>query len=298
LRHRVFSPKKTADGGDDAKGNTVEKALHWLEGRNQSRPWMLWVNLQESHEALQDQEVSQENALQMMELYDDAVSRADSQLMRLLSALDSLSLVQDTLVVGVGDHGVLLGENGRWFEHGGDLYPASTQVPLVMSWPGQLVKGRVSKGPVELNDVLPTVLDLLRLPTPEQIDGISLMGTWITAHKREHARGFALDLQANALATETSAPDDVYRIASIRTADMLYVHREHPSFDDELYALENLQANRFQQVQADDFGAKITAFLQEQSAGLMDESEEGIEQSNVPLSPAAKARLRVLGYAD
>jgi hypothetical protein len=87
-------------------------------------------------------------------------------------------------------------------------------------------------------------------------------------------------------------------MSSIRTADMLYIHRESTGYGDELYALDALEENRLGRVQEDEFGQRITDFLQEQSEGLLSDGEEGIERSTVPLSPAAKARLRALGYID
>ena len=139
----------------------------------------------------------------------------------------------------------------------------------------------------------------MRLPVPEDIDGVSLMGTWITAHEREHARGLCFDREANLAAKSAGEIErPTYRMSSIRTADMLYIHRESEGYGDELYALDALEENRLGRVQEDEFGQRITDFLQEQSEGLLSDGEEGIERSTVPLSPAAKARLRALGYID
>jgi hypothetical protein len=139
----------------------------------------------------------------------------------------------------------------------------------------------------------------MRLPVPEDIDGVSLMGTWITAHEREHARGLCFDREANLQAKAAGEIErPTYRMSSIRTADMLYVHRESDAYGDELYALDALEENRLGLVQEDEFGQRITEFLQEQSEGLLSDGKEGIERSTVPLSPAAKARLRALGYID
>ena len=329
----VWERRTNPHGVVERRGDrTVDLALNWLDGQESSRPWMLWVHLFDAHgpyeppapydtafytgdprseehtsmdqvegvaDYLKESLVGIRDVDWVLAQYDGEIAFADLQLQRLLDAVEARGETQDTLVVVTADHGESLGDNGIWFDHGDDLYQASTQVPLVMSWPGQLAKGRRAKGPVELTDVLPTLMELMRLPVPEDIDGVSLMGTWITAHEREHARGLCFDREAN---LEAKAAGEIerptHRMSSIRTADMLYIHRESEAHGDELYALDALEENRLGLVQEDEFGQRITDFLREQSVGLLSDGEEGIERSTVPLSPAAKARLRALGYID
>ena len=326
---RRFNPHGVVERRGD---RTVDRALSWLGQQESSRPWMMWVHLFDAHGPYEppapfdtafytgNPRSEEHNSMDQVEgvadylkeslvgirdvdwvlaQYDGEIAFADLQLQRLLDAVEARGEAQDTLVVVTADHGESLGDNGIWFDHGDDLYQASTQVPLVLSWPGQLAKGRRAKGPVELTDVLPTLLELMRLPVPDDIDGVSLMGTWITAHEREHARGLCFDREANLAAKSAGEIErPTYRMSSIRTADMLYIHRESTGHGDELYALDALEENRLGRVQEDEFGQRITDFLQEQSEGLLSDGEEGIERSTVPLSPAAKARLRALGYID
>lgn len=329
----VWERRTNPHGVVERRGDrTVDLALDWLGDQESSRPWMMWVHLFDAHGPYEppapfdtafytgDPRAAEHTSMDQVEgvadylkeslvgirdvdwvlaQYDGEIAFADLQLQRLLDAVEARGESQDTVVVVTADHGESLGDNGVWFDHGDDLYQASTQVPLVLSWPGQLAKGRRAKGPVELTDVLPTVLELMRLPVPEDIDGVSLMGTWITAHEREHARGLCFDREANLQAKAAGEIErPTYRMSSIRTADMLYVHRESDAYGDELYALDALEENRLGLVQEDEFGQRITEFLQEQSEGLLSDGKEGIERSTVPLSPAAKARLRALGYID
>lgn len=49
--------------------------------------------------------------------YYAGVSYADSQIGKVLEALDRTGLAKDTVVVLWGDHGYLLGELGMWTKH-------------------------------------------------------------------------------------------------------------------------------------------------------------------------------------
>ena len=116
---------------------------------------------------------------------------------------------------------------------------------------------------------------------------------------RPHARGLAFDRAANQAARAAGTIDKpTYRMAFMRSKDMLYIHREAEGYDDSLYALDALEEDRLALVREDEFGAKITDFLREQAEGLVQEGVKGVEQSNVPLTPAARARLKALGYID
>ncbi len=101
-----------------------------------------------------------------------AIAYEDSQIGRLIVHLESRRLLEDTLVVVVGDHGESLGDHGEE-SHGIFVYQEALRVPLIMRGPG--VSARRVTGPVRLVDVTPTVLSLLGLTAPD-IDGTSLMG--------------------------------------------------------------------------------------------------------------------------
>lgn len=76
------------------------------------------------------------------------------------------------VVVIAGDHGESLGEHGEE-THGIFLYEAVLKVPLIIKFPGE--GGKVIEEPVLLTDILPTLLDYLKIEIPKGIDGISLL---------------------------------------------------------------------------------------------------------------------------
>lgn len=77
-----------------------------------------------------------------------------------------------TLVVISGDHGEAFGEKVEQ-GHGLFLYEMSVRVPFIITGPG-LPAGRVINQPVQLVDIMLTVLDLLGHRAPVDFDGQSL----------------------------------------------------------------------------------------------------------------------------
>jgi choline-sulfatase len=104
--------------------------------------------------------------------YYTSLSFVDLEVGRLLSGLDRLNLSERTLVVYVGDNGYMLGQHGRFEKH--CFYEPAVRVPMIVRWPGTIPAGRRVREPVELVDVLPTALQLLRLPAPTGLHGMDL----------------------------------------------------------------------------------------------------------------------------
>ena len=74
-------------------------------------------------------------AVELRRGYLSAVTFMDSQLGRVLDALDDLKLANDTVVIFTSDHGYGLGERGHWGK--GSLYEIDARVPLIVRDPHQ-----------------------------------------------------------------------------------------------------------------------------------------------------------------
>ncbi len=103
-------------------------------------------------------------------LYDGEVHYVDTEIGRLLAALEASGQKDNTLVVITADHGESLGEHRDWFEHGFYTYENTCRVPLIMrlhkAHP-QASKRGLRHGDISLVDLAPTILDLVRLdPLP------------------------------------------------------------------------------------------------------------------------------------
>lgn len=115
-----------------------------------------------------------EQVLLAKQAYYANVSFIDAQVGRLLDALESLGLAENTLVVFWSDHGYHLGEhNGIWQKR--CLFEESASAPFIIYAPGQQGNGTPSREVVEFVDIYPTVAELAGLTPPKAVEGRSLL---------------------------------------------------------------------------------------------------------------------------
>ena len=99
------------------------------------------------------------------------VSSLDAQIGRILEAIDTSPLREDTVVIYTSDHGEMAGHHGIWQKQ--CFYEPAVKVPLMLRLPSGET-GRVAQN-VSLIDVLPTLLEITGLETPSDLPGDSLL---------------------------------------------------------------------------------------------------------------------------
>lgn len=107
----------------------------------------------------------------LVKSYLASISFMDSQVGRLLDALDGSGIAENTLIVLWSDHGWHLGEKGITGKN--SLWERSTRVPLIFAGKG-ISSGSVCARPVELLDIYPTLVELCSLQKVEGLEGHSL----------------------------------------------------------------------------------------------------------------------------
>lgn len=117
--------------------------------------------------------LTNEQALECKLAYYASISFVDTQIGRLLDALEKEGLASNTVVVFWSDHGFHLGEHGLWMKQ--SLFEESARVPMIISVPGIKNQGLHCRQTVELVDIYPTLADLAGLKAPENLDGKSLV---------------------------------------------------------------------------------------------------------------------------
>lgn len=107
-----------------------------------------------------------------MARYDAEVAYADYWMGRIRELFMERFGEKNIAFLASADHGEEFFDH-RYAHHGHQLYDESIRVPLVIDSPGLM--HRTITEPVSGVDIGPTVLDLLGLPLPDGVDGISLL---------------------------------------------------------------------------------------------------------------------------
>lgn len=134
-----------------------------------------WGELRQYSQIPEKGPIPDEQARHLIHGYYAAVSYMDSQLGKVLDALDRTGLAKNTIVILWGDHGWHLGDHGMWCKH--TNYEQATRIPLVISLPGMVSPGAGTSSLVETVDIYPTLCSLAGVPAPAEPDGKSFAPT-------------------------------------------------------------------------------------------------------------------------
>ncbi|MEQ8556009.1 MAG: sulfatase [Cyclobacteriaceae bacterium] len=107
----------------------------------------------------------------LVQAYLASISFVDTQVGKVLNALEGNQLEENTYILLVSDHGFHLGEKQVWAKQ--TLWEESTRVPLIIAGPG-IPSREVCEKPVQLLDIYPTLLDLTELEADDYLEGRSL----------------------------------------------------------------------------------------------------------------------------
>ena len=107
-------------------------------------------------------------------LYDGEIARMDEGLAALLARVEKRDLRDDTMVVVLADHGEEFWDHGSVL-HAHTVFQELLHVPLLMRVPALEKQAHRISQRVSLVDVVPTLLELLALPVPTGLKGISLV---------------------------------------------------------------------------------------------------------------------------
>jgi arylsulfatase A-like enzyme len=106
-------------------------------------------------------------------LYDGEISYLDAQVGQVLRHMESLNLLDNTLVIVMSDHGENIGEHAL-MAHRFSVHETLLRVPLIVRYPQVFPPGGRVEAYVQLTDIFPTILDLLGV-SPSEL-GLSLPG--------------------------------------------------------------------------------------------------------------------------
>jgi arylsulfatase A-like enzyme/Flp pilus assembly protein TadD len=154
--------------GERKAEDVVRKAGPWIKDR--ASPWFAWLHLYDPHADYIPPEpyLSQHKS----QPYYGEAAYVDFALGKLFQFMEENALFEKTVVILTSDHGESLGQHGEE-THGVYVYNPTLWIPLII---------RVPAGkPAKINqlvshvDIFPTVCDILNIPAPAFLQGISLL---------------------------------------------------------------------------------------------------------------------------
>ena len=255
----------------------------WLKGRSPARRFFAWVHFYDPHAPYEPPAVYRKEFGESAEhRYDAEIAFVDTQVGRIIEDLRAQGLLDKTLIVAAGDHGEAFGEHGE-FGHAIFCYEESLKVPLIFHAPGLLGRGIRIKGRVNLVDVLPTVLELFRMPEVDGLAGRSLAGALVGRTNEMPDRTMYFEslhgLEENGWAPLTGLLSGRIKFISLPEPE-LYDLTEDPGEKNNLAAARKEQA----------------AKLGEELRALGKSLERTTEGSRVAMSAEDRKRLEALGY--
>ncbi len=272
-------------------------------------PFFLWVHFFDPHHPydppeedaalFRPQSPSPTAIEQEIAAYDGDIHFADRQLGQLLDRMDAAGILDETLVVVVGDHGEGLLDHG-WMFHGLMIYEEAVRVPLVLRWPRALPAGRRVATPAQLVDLAPTILDLAGLAErPPTTQGASIV-PWLRGERPEDPERPVFVQRRSYDARVVEGRRVAGEKLAVRAGRWKYIEaREEDSF--ELYDLEqdpreldNQHSRRPEEAR------RLAARLHEWRAGAdaTTPAANGSEAASQSVSEESARRLRALGYVQ
>jgi arylsulfatase A-like enzyme len=201
-KERTYDERRTAKEAEDDP--TLDEAIEWLKGHGRSK-FFLWVHWFHPHRAYNpppryrqmfagdydgtatsdpefimkvwkgEAELAQPDVDHLRGLYDGEVAFTDELVGRLVDWLDTMRILENTIVVITSDHGEILYEHERYFGHDIALYDECIMIPLIIYSPTlEIGNPRVGEL-VQSLDIMPTLLEVLEIEPPVGLEGKSLL---------------------------------------------------------------------------------------------------------------------------
>lgn len=188
--------KKTADF---PQVQTFDAGLDFIERNHSEDQWMLHIETFDPHEpfvappehkakyppaeeepifdwpSYADVKETPDEVTRMKANYSALVSLCDSQLGRVLDAMDRHDLWKDTMLVVWTDHGFLFGEHGRWAKSCPEMWEEISHTPFFVWDPRTNIAGERRESLVQpALDLAPTLLRYFDQPVPPKMMGYDL----------------------------------------------------------------------------------------------------------------------------
>jgi arylsulfatase A-like enzyme/Tfp pilus assembly protein PilF len=160
-----------AFGFAERKANLVTAAANRWLSQPRKRPYLAWLHYFDPHQPVNPPEPYRSR---FTDGYDAEIAFADEQIGQVFAALKQRGTYDNTLIVVLADHGEALLQHSE-ISHSLLIYDSTMHVPLIVKLPGQEARGRRIEAVSSVVDVMPTVLAVLGIAVPGDVQGKSLL---------------------------------------------------------------------------------------------------------------------------
>lgn len=212
-------------------------------------PFYLYYSMSHVHGEIVATPDTKPGTTEYKELYADNISYMDKLVGKLVYALDSLKLRENTLIVFMGDNGTagqaaVIGrvKGQKLSGKKGTMQECGSLVPMIVNWPGIITKPGVSNSLIDAADFIPTFAEIAGapLPTNNVLDGVSF------AYQLKGGKGTAREWIFTELGKDWYVRSANWKL--MRSGD-LYDMRKAP-FEEKLVVLDEKTTIEKQKLQA------------------------------------------------
>ncbi len=152
------------------------------------------------------------------------VQRFDREVGELVTRLEDMGELDNTIIVMTGDHGMPF-PRGK-----GNLYDSGTRVPLAIRWGNRIPAGRAVTDFVSFTDFAPTFLHAAGIEIPAGMTGHSLLPllTSNSSGRIEVTRDHVIFGKERHVPSQEGDDSGGYPMRAIRTDDYLYIRNFRP----------------------------------------------------------------------
>ena len=184
-------------------------------------------------------ELTKQDISRIQAVYLGMCAEVDSNIGKILQALDDSGQMDNTMIIFTSDHGEMLGDYWQWGKNG--WWDQSYRIPLIVHTPN--CKAQLIDQMTESVDLAPTIIDWLGGDIPADWNGRSLLSIVGNTQFQLPAREFVVfewdfrELYYTDFVEKLKLAPEECNLTVIRSNEWKYVH--FPTFPSLLYNLNN-----------------------------------------------------------